>query len=519
MIHRVLPLILPILLLFLAAYLLISTGAFHWQDSAVRTTASPAKRKVIILLVDSLIAESLEQLVRRHEVPALAFLLQKGAYRRDMISSFPTMSVTIDSTLLTGTYADQHRIPGLLWFHPDEQRTVDYGDGLRVVWKPGPFQWLSDSFYRLNQQHLSKQTPTLHEELAARGYTSASINGLLFRGPRTHHFGIKAVTSLKVQGPDLLALGGVAKITKQALPDGPFRSMGMNNDYTAQSLIALVKEKRLPDVTLAYFPDMDGELHKHGPASLEGVRKLDQQLQSILNAFGSWEEALDRHVFILTGDSGVTATHASKEAALIDMEQLLSGLSFYRLGTQKKPENDVAVAVNGRMSYVYALSERVSIQMFIDRLAPEKRIDLIAWKDQEWIHVLRDGKQLSYRTGGKELDEFNQRWELRGDRDVLKLEARKEDGKWFSTAYPDGLRRLHSALHSHPGRFLICTALPGSEFAADGAPNHPGGGNHGSLDASDSFFPFAVATNGPIPEPPRRVVDVKAYILSLLTGT
>jgi len=516
MMHKALPYILiPILLLFVAVYLFIWTGAFHWQDRTARTAASPATRKVILLLADSLLAESIEQLVRRNEAPALAFLLQKGVYRRDMISSFPTMSVTIDSTLLTGTYADRHRIPGLLWFDSDEQRMIDYGDGLRVVWKPGPFQWISDSFYRLNQQHLSKQTPTLHEELAANGFTSASINGLLFRGARTHHFGIKGVYGLSIHAPDLFALGGVAKVTNKALPDGPLHSMGMNNEYTAQSLIALVKENRLPDVTIAYFPDMDGELHKHGPSSLEGVRKLDQQLQSILNAFGSWEEALNHYVFILSGDSGVTATRSSKETALIDMESLLSGFSLYRLGQRNKPENDVAIAVNGRMSYVYALSERVSLQMLVDRLKREKRIDLIAWKEQDWIHVLRGGKQLSYRADGKELDEFGQRWELRGDPSALNLEARQ--GKWGSITYPDGLSRLHSALHSHPGRFLVVTAQPGAEIRADGAPNHPGGGNHGSLDASDTLFPFIIATNGPIPQPPRRVVDLKAYILSLLS--
>ncbi len=513
------PLLLSAFLLsVLAAFLWIQSGAYHWQDGAARIheSTSSAKRKVIVLLVDSLLADSLEKVVRNNEAPALAFLLNKGLYRREMISSFPTMSVTIDSTMLTGTYADQHHVPGLLWFHPEEQRMIDYGDGLRVVKDPGVTEWLTDSFYRLNQQHLSRQITTWHEDLAAKGLTSCSINSLVYRGPRHHHFGVKGVYSLDVKGPDQLALGALSHVTGDSLPDGPFRSMGMNDEYTARSIVGLVKEKRLSDVTVAYFPDMDGELHKHGPAYLEGVRKLDRRVQDILNAFPSWEEALNQHVFILMGDSGVTKTHSSEAASLIHLERILAGFQIYRLGHKQQPDDDVAIAVNGRMSYVYALSKRVSPEMLSDRLKRDKRIDLIAWRDGDWIHVQHGAKKMSYKSGGSLRDRFDQRWQLHGDWSVMNLQRRKEDGRLFSPTYPDGLRRLESALHSHAGRFLVITARPGAEFAADGSPNHPGGGNHGSINASDSLFPFVIATNGTVPSPPQRLVDLKRYILSLV---
>lgn len=510
-------LLLPTFLLsVLAAFLWIQSGAYHWQDGSVRIHESAAKRKVILLLVDSLLADSMEKLVRNNEAPALAFLLKKGIYRRDMISSFPTMSVTIDSTMLTGTYADQHHVPGLLWFHPEERRMIDYGDGLRVVRNPGLFQWFSDSFYQLNQRHLSKQTTTLHEDLAANGFTSGSINGLVYRGPRRHHFGIKGINSLDVQGPDQLALGALSRVTGDSLPDGPFRSMGMNSEYTTRSIVGLVKQKRLSDVTIAYFPDLDGELHKRGPSSLEGVKKLDRQLQEILNAFPSWEEALNRHIFILMGDNGVTATHSSEDAALIDLESILSGFRFYRMGRKQQPADDVAIAANGRMCYVYALSERVSLAALIDRLKRDERIDVIAWQDHERIYVQQGEKEMSYKSGGALRDEFGRRWDIRGDWSVMNLKRRKEDGSLISSTYPDGLRRLESTLQSHAGRFMIITARPGTEFAAGGAPNHPDGGNHGSLHASDSLFPFVIAANETIPPPPKRIVDLKRYILSLI---
>ncbi|MDI5789725.1 alkaline phosphatase family protein [Bacillus licheniformis] len=44
-----------------------------------------------------------------------------------MASAYPTMSVAIDSTLLTGTYPNIHRVPGLVWYNQAEQRIVNYG--------------------------------------------------------------------------------------------------------------------------------------------------------------------------------------------------------------------------------------------------------------------------------------------------------------------------------------------------------------------------------------------------------
>jgi len=495
-------------------YVWVTSGSLHWQAERVRMTGVQPKKKVILLLVDSLLSRSLEQLAERNEAPAFQFLWKNGRYRGDVISSFPTMSVTIDSTLLTGAYPDQHRIPGLLWFHEEERRMVDYGDGLRVVWKPGMWTWFTDSFYRLNQQHLSRQTKTIHEELAARGYTSGSINGLLYRGSVPHYIGIKGLYQVELHGPDLLALGALARVTKTQLPASPFQSMGLNSAYTAQSLISLIKENRLPDVTLAYFPDLDGKLHQNGPNELQGVRELDGLLQEILNAFGSWEEALQQCRFVLIGDSGVTETARQRDQALIRLETLLDGYRFYRLGNRQAADDDVAVAINGRMAYLYTLSPRVTLSELVDRLKKDARIDLIAWKENDWIHVQKGNRRMQYRSGQEKTDRFGQQWEIRGETAVMDL--KEENGTLSSPLYPDGLKRLESAFHSHSGRFLIVTAKPGAEFAADGAPNHPGGGNHGSLDASDSLIPLLVAPAEDDLPLPGRIVEMKPYLLKLL---
>lgn len=73
-------------------------------------------KPIILLNIDSLMAQSLEIAIQTGRAPALEFLIEKGTYYPNVVSAFPTMSVTIDSTVLTGTYADKHKISALNWY-------------------------------------------------------------------------------------------------------------------------------------------------------------------------------------------------------------------------------------------------------------------------------------------------------------------------------------------------------------------------------------------------------------------
>ncbi|MFK4998286.1 alkaline phosphatase family protein [Bacillus sp. N9] len=84
-------------------------------------------KPVILLNIDSLMPEPLEIAVQTGRAPALKFLMENGSYIPNMVSSFPTMSVTIDSSLLTGTYADKHHIPGLNWFDDSKKKSLTTG--------------------------------------------------------------------------------------------------------------------------------------------------------------------------------------------------------------------------------------------------------------------------------------------------------------------------------------------------------------------------------------------------------
>jgi membrane-anchored protein YejM (alkaline phosphatase superfamily) len=77
-------------------------------------------------------------------------------------------------------------------------------------------------------------------------------------------------------------------------------------EYSLEVVKQLIKEHKLPDFLYMYLPDLDQKVHKKGLSDFEGVVQVDQQLESLLQAFGSKEEALKNAVVIIIGDSGAT---------------------------------------------------------------------------------------------------------------------------------------------------------------------------------------------------------------------
>ena len=113
----------------------------------------------------------------------------------------------------------------------------------------------------------------------------------------------------------------------------------------------------------------------------------------------------------------------------------------------------------------------------------------------EMAVVERAGKRLRFRPGDSVADLRGGRWELEGE--LSALEARVEDGKLRSDAYPDPLARVFSALTApHAGDFIVSLA-PGFEALDWGGVTHAGGGSHGSLHAGDSLGPLLFVGCGP----------------------
>lgn len=483
-------------------------------------------KKVVFLLVDSLMPDILEDCLRHRTVPALQFLKDRGRYWPDCVTVFPTMTASVDSSLVTGVYPNLHRIPGLIWYHPQEKTIINYVNGWNCVWKLGIDKCAKNVLYDLNEKHLSKQVTTLFEELAFRGKTSASINTIIHRGPKKYRaklpFLVHLASKFRIQqeeisGPDVLTLGAfVPTELDEKIPQHVRRLhkfYGINDDYAVHAAKILIESRNQPDLMLVYLPDNDHAVHKKNPAHAEGALiRADRRIQEILNAFGSWDEALEKCVFIISSDHGQTRIGNGKDY-IIDLDRLLASFRVLQLG-EKLQDHDLVVCNNERMAYLYPLKQEQQEEI-IQRLLKESRIDLIAWKKGKGVLVKEggSGREIYFEPSGPYKDIYGNSWSINGEWAVLDLHRDRDMVDYRD--YPDALSRLYGALYSQEIPMIVITARPRYEFMTRLYPKHLNGGCHGSLHKYDSQIPLIVAgTDHPFNKPPR-LIDLKQFIIEL----
>lgn len=501
------------------------------QDIMHVKSTNNEKKKVIFVLVDSLMPQAVENGVKQNQLPTFKFLMEKGQYHNKMVSSYPTMSVTIDSSLLTGSYPDAHHVPGLVWYSEQEKRIVSYGTGPMEIMRQGVHTVLADALIRLNGEHLNKKLPTLYEELARRGLKSGSINGLVYRGNTKHRLKIPVwlqgsaalPAEIEVNGPDYLSMGTLSNLLDdlKEMPESIFSRIGLNNQFAIDTAAYLIQADKLPDFLYIYLPDLDQKIHRSGPsdqeAVLAGVKKVDQQLQQLLQSFGSLEKALAEAIIIVAGDSGMTPIHAKDANPVIDLSALLHEYQVYRHGDEITDHTDIVLAVNETMAYVYKLKENMSMEDLAKKISQDPRIDFISWKEKDYVHVIRSDsdKKLLFKPNGNLIDQYNQKWTIEQAGEVLDLKIDPKNRNISYGKYPDALRRLYGALHSHEGQFMIVGAKPGYELADRDSPTHKGGGGHGSLGEEESIVPLLISGTDKKPKY-NRMIDLKDYLLELL---
>lgn len=482
-------------------------------------------KSVIYLLIDSLLASAIDHGVAQKKLPALQFLIEHGQYYRDMVTSFPTMSVTIDCSLVTGTYPDQHYVPGLAWYDSDAERVINYGTGPMEVIRQGIPAVLEDAVLRLNGEHLNPDVPTIYEDLAQHGFTCGTINGLVYRGPVQHTMTIpswmRMITSwpdrIQVKGPDWFSLGGLSNPLngKIQAPQSIFHRLGLNDTYSVETLKHLIRTEQLPDFLYVYMPSMDKLLHKKGPSVLKGAVEADKKLQAVLEAFGSPEQALQRAVFVISGDSGVSQIRPAQDQPIIQLHKLFEGYNVLHPGQKTTAHTEIVLAVNETMAYVYCLKDTLDLRHIAQPLSADDRIDFVAWKEEGWIVASRNGQELRFKPGDAWTDDYEQTWTIKGPLELLDLQPDESRDEIRYGKYPDVLQRIYGSLNSHRGRYLIVGAKPGYELADRSSPTHKGGGGHGSLSLGESLIPLIIA--GTDLKPPKlRLVDLKDYLMEVV---
>ncbi|WP_370529757.1 alkaline phosphatase family protein [Alkalihalobacillus sp. AL-G] len=494
------------------------------QSLETKLFKRPSKQ-VVLLIIDSLMDEPLQKAIKEGRVPAFEFFMKHGSYYPNVVSSYPTMSVTIDSTLLTGTYSDKHQVPALVWYDEKTKRFVSYGSAWKEVLKLGVKNVAKDTLYHLNHTHLSRKVKTIHEELAMTGSQSSSINVLVYRGEDKTMLHLPKLLSklnivpekLHIETSLLFSYGRLAQYSpKNNQNNQLWKGVGFNDKFSAQELVFLIENGKLPAFTIAYFPDLDKNVHKKGPVNhLGAIEKVDKQLQEILNAYESWDEALNDVVWIVMGDSGQATVGNDKNKSFIDLRSILESYRIHKITEPIQEDDQIVLGLNERMTFIYSLDEDLSLEDIVKHLKRDDRIGVIAWKNGTAAKVLAGGNKglLTFEPNGTYKDRYDQSWSLVGELDVLDLTVENEQIDYGK--YPDVLARLYSSLSSHPGRYIVVDAKPGYEFVGEGSPTHLGGASHGSIHKDDSLIPMIV-TGTDLKPKHLRIVDMKSWILQIL---
>jgi hypothetical protein len=423
--------------------------------------------------------------------------------------------------MVTGVGGDEHWISGMNWYHRLERRYVEYGSSLDATRAFGVFRALYDLVYNMNLAHLSPEIETLFEQLDDAGARTACTSFLIYRGRHRHQVSLDGLlrravetTRLKFRhhtwGPGELFYGDL--YASREVPCKPSSIPGSRDGYSACCVAELAKDD-LFDFLLFSLPDNDNYSHRHGPeASVESISKADHCFAKLVEAAGGLDRFLAEHALILLGDHAQTPVHRGLPLAEIlgrDWEVLQP--------SEDRPDAaQLAVSPTGRAAHIYLLpgeaprAEHGEVRL---RLTETEGVDLTCWLEAadgrplqrlepgmpteggEWAVIERPGEQLRFRPQGETSDLRGQSWEVSGDLGVV--EARVENGRLRSEAYPDPLARVWSALASpHAGDFVVSLAA-GFEAVDWGGVTHVGGGSHGALHAADSNVPLLFVGCGP----------------------
>ena len=494
------------------------------------------RRKLVLVVVDSLRTDMLERAVAAGVAPTFAKLLERGELVGDCVSSYPSVTPVCTSEIITGSRPDRHRIPGMNWYHRAERRYVEYGSSWEATRTFGLFSALYDTVYNMNMGHLSHEVETLYETLADNGLRTAGTPFLIYRGRTRHELGLEGLLGRvasaakfhhAVWGPEELFYGEL--YASRRVPCKPTLARpNRRDDYSACVGAEMVTED-LYDFMLFSLPDNDYHSHRYGPeASEESIAHADECFAAIVDAAGGIDDFLAANAVILMAD------HSQSDVAEpFDVAALLGEDRHVLQPNNDTPEDaELAFGPSSRAGGVWVLREgsdatRLHAEVR-DKLAAEAGTELLSWladgdgaplhrdgvgrPEAAWLVVARDGEELRVAPGEAVADRRGLGWTLEGEEGVLGLE--RSEGIADSEQFPDALARLWSAHHSPYAADVLLSATPGHELVDWGGTTHIPGGSHGSLHASDSLAPMlTVELDCEIPERDQWAIsDVAALV-------
>jgi hypothetical protein len=470
-------------------------------------------KKLVLCVIDAMAPSMLERAVAAGEAPTLALLMERGLYAPDCVAAFPSVTPVCAASIVTGQWQDRHEIPGMCWYHREEERYVEYGSSFRASQRVGLARQLTDTVYNMNGAHLSRLTPTLFETLDDAGLRTAGTTYLMYRGRHLHEpqrdttLTRIASTLMRhpVMGPRELFYADIFA-SRQT---GCRSNLGMPGvrDRHSGCVGAHLVEHDLFDFLLLSLPDNDWHSHRSGPeGQVRSIALADLQLTRVMNAAGGVEPFLEEHATIVMADHSQAPVAASVSLADGFGELGVLAPGARPSGRSRRPGSaagvgdragrpGIAVCPSQRSAMVYVLDDERPDRVRSEAVRGALRLDgveLVMWLERD-VHgapveatIASPGHgELRFCPGGDYMDLRGRSWGVEGALEVLKGHVR--DGHLDTPDHPDALDRVWSALTCATSGEVLLSAAPGHEFADLGGQAHVGGGSHGSLRGEDSL--------------------------------
>jgi hypothetical protein len=471
------------------------------------------------VIIDAWHPGMVQRELRLGHLPALQTLLRHGQLASECASIFPSVTPACLTSLATGHAPDQHGITGVLWYHRLMDRHVHYWPCPQSLYWRTLDRVIQDFFLRLNGEHLSTNIETIFEILEAHGIDCASINFPVSRASTQHPAEIpwlmrrlgKLPKELMLPGPRHMRHGDL--IRHGAKPKHFFGRYGFSDHQGAVYTAELIRQRERPKFMLTYLNENDLRSHAVGPENTGwSLRKVDQELGLMMDAYGSWERAAQEARWILVGDHSQSNTYPGRAGHAINVFKAFPyhKVTPLRTGGLQRLDHDFAVSPNDRMCYFHFNEARPAIRdQVLEIISEWPAVDQIFWVEGDTFFGWRveTGESLRFRRGGSLSDPYGDDWSVDGS--LGTVGATQLGNRIVYRDYPNALARVAQALSAPDGGTMVMTAKLGYEFTS-GFPM--GRGNHGSLHREDSLVPLLTTGIAPGALNPR-ITDIVPMIL------
>jgi predicted AlkP superfamily pyrophosphatase or phosphodiesterase len=463
---------------------------------------SDQPKKLVMVVVDALKPSMLDRAIAAGRAPAMAMIQERGVYVGDCVAAFPSVTPVCAATITTGVGPDEHLIPSMNWYHREEERYVEYGSSFSASRQFGVVRSLTDTVYRMNDEHLSREVETVFESLDDVDVRTAGTTYLIYRGRHRHEVAnesalARIVTSTlfrrTIYGPQELFYADLYASRRTGCR-GQLGLPGARDQHTG-CVGAYLVEHDLFDFLLFSLPDNDAYSHRNGPhAQVTSIAAADRQIERLMHAAGGPEEFLDTHAVIVLSDHS--------QAPVEERIRLDLAFDDFDVATPSPARSigaEIALSPAQRSAMIYALDQDHAdtlVRRSIEAASQFEGVDLIMTLERPDEAVVRSRRgELRFTAGGDLVDLQGREWSVDGDLTVLRAEL--QDGRFLTTEYPDALGRIWSALHCPNAGEVLLSAAPGYEFVDWGGSDHVGGGSHGSLHRTDSLGALLWCGTGP----------------------